>query len=114
MKIFVYYDGNCPFCNRYAEILKLKKCFDIKIYDARVNLSWKDYNKHLLLDDGIILIYNNNTYQGVEALNMLFILCKYDGLFFSFQKFIFSNKYLGNLIYSLFKLLRKVTLLFKS
>ncbi|MGB6328399.1 MAG: DCC1-like thiol-disulfide oxidoreductase family protein [Halarcobacter sp.] len=114
MKVFLYYDGDCPFCKRYADILKLKKCFDIKICDARTDLSWKKSNKDIILDDGVILIYEDRYYQGVEALDMLLSICKYDGIFFSFQKFIFSNKILGFIVYNCLKFFRKVTLWIKS
>lgn len=114
MKITLYYDGACPFCNKYADILKLKKCFDIKICDARVDLSWKNYDKNLILDNGVILIYEDKLFQGVEAIDLLLSICKYDGIFFSFQKFIFSNKFLGNIVYMCFKFLRKIALWLKN
>lgn len=114
MKVFLYYDGNCPFCNKYAEFLKLKKCFDINICDARVDLSWKKCGKDMILDDGVILIYEDKCFQGVAAIDMLLSICKYDGVFFSMQKLVFSNKILGKIVYSCFKFLRKVALWFKS
>lgn len=110
MKITLYYDGDCPFCNKYASILKLKKCFELDIKNSRDDLSWKKCNDNLILDDGVILTYNDKCYQGVEAINMFLQLCKYKGLFFSFQKFIFSNKFLGNIVYSCFKFFRKIAL----
>ena len=114
MKVFLYYDGDCPFCNRYADILKLKKCFDLNICDARVDLTWKDCNKNIVLDDGVILIFEDKCYQGVHAVEMLLTICKYDGAFFNLQKFIFSNKFLGNIVYTCFKFFRKITLWVKS
>ena len=114
MKIILYYDGDCPFCNKYVDILKLKKCFDIKICNARVDLSWKNYGDKLILDDGVILFYGDKYYQGVAAIDMLLDICKYNGMFFSFQKFIFSNKILGNIVYTCFKFFRKIALWFKK
>jgi len=114
MSISLYYDGDCPFCNRYADILKLKKCFDIKILDARVDKSWKECKEGIILDDGVILIYNGKCFQGVEAIDMLLNICKYEGVFFSLQKFIFSNKFLGNVVYACFKFFRKVALAIKG
>lgn len=113
-KVFLYYDGECPFCNRYADFLKLKKCFDLTIYDARINLSWKKYKKDIILDDGVILIFENKCYQGVSAVEMLISICKYDGVFYSLQKFIFTNKFLGNIVYNCFKFFRKIALWIKS
>ena len=110
----LYYDGQCPFCNKYADILKLKKCFDLEILDARVYTNWKECKKDIILDDGVILIYQDRFYQGVEALDMLLCICKYDGIFYSLQKFVFSNKIIGNIVYSCFKFLRKIALAIKK
>jgi len=114
MKLRLYYDGACPFCQKYADILALKKCFTLEICDARTDLRWKDKAKNLKLDEGVILIYNESCFQGVEAINMLLGICKYKGGFFSLQIYIFSNKYLGALIYNVFKFFRKAALLFKG
>lgn len=113
-KVFLYYDGDCPFCNRYADILKLRKCFDLNICDARVDLTWKNYKKDIVLDDGVILIFENRCYQGVSAIEMLLSICKYNGVFFALQKFIFSNKILGSIVYTCFKFFRKIALWIKS
>jgi len=114
MELILYYDGKCPFCNRYADILKLKKCYHIKICDARTNLHWKKLDENIQLDEGVILQYDDTYFQGVEALNMLLYICKYDGVFFLLQKWIFSNKFVGNIVYSGFKYLRKIALISKG
>jgi predicted DCC family thiol-disulfide oxidoreductase YuxK len=110
MSINLYYDGDCPFCNRYADILKLKKCLKLNIIDARSDESFKECRKDIILDDGVILIYEDMCFQGVEALNMLLSICKYNGIFFSLQKFIFSNKFSGYIVYGCFKFFRRVAL----
>lgn len=113
MKLTLYYDGECPFCNRYADILALKNCFELNICDAREDLSWKRYGKDIKLDDGVIVVYEERLYQGIEALDLLLSICKYKGWFFSLQKTVFANRYLGVIVYSFFKLLRKIALYLK-
>jgi len=114
MKLILYYDGKCPFCQRYADILKLKKSFDVEICDARTDLSWKEMKKDFQLDDGVIVLYDGKWYQGVEALDMLLSVSQYGGVFFSLQKWVFSNKFLGNIVYSCFKSFRKIVLKIKE
>lgn len=113
MKLQLFYDGDCPFCKRYSDILKLKNCYELEILNARDNLQWKSCSD-MILDDGVILKVNShsksNCYQGVEALDMLLKFCQYRGTFFLLQKVVFSNKVLGNIIYSVFKFFRKVLL----
>ena len=69
--IFIY-DGQCPFCNHFAELLELKsKISNISILDGRKNrnlissLLEKGYD----LDKGAILLKNDSIFHGAEAIN---------------------------------------------
>ncbi len=68
------YDGECPFCNYFAELLEIKsKVNNIKILDARKNLS---IIKSLLekgydIDKGAILLKDDNIFHGAEAINTI-------------------------------------------
>ncbi len=68
------YDGECPFCNHFAELLELKsKINNIKILDGRKNLSLikslleKGYD----LDQGAILLKNDDIFHGAKAINTI-------------------------------------------
>ena len=70
------YDGECPFCNHFAELLEIKsKINNIKILDGRKNLSIirslleKGYD----LDKGAILLKDDDIFHGARAIN---IICK--------------------------------------
>ena len=69
--IFIY-DGQCPFCNHFAELLELKsKISNISILDGRKNstvissLLEKGYD----LDKGAILLKDDSIFHGAEAIN---------------------------------------------
>tara|TARA_B100001121_G_scaffold263819_1_gene244888 strand:+ start:198 stop:581 length:384 start_codon:yes stop_codon:yes gene_type:complete len=71
--IFIY-DGECPFCNHFAELLELKsKIKNISILDGRKNpelirdLLKKGYD----LDKGAILIKNKEILHGANAINTI-------------------------------------------
>lgn len=34
-KVTLYYDGECPFCTRYAKLVKLREHFDVDLRDLR-------------------------------------------------------------------------------
>ena len=34
-KIEIYYDGQCFFCQRFADMLKLKKMYEVEMIDLR-------------------------------------------------------------------------------
>ena len=68
------YDGECPFCNHFAELLELKsKINKISILDGRKNpkiiksLLEKGYD----IDRGAILINNDDIFHGAEAINKI-------------------------------------------
>ena len=68
------YDGECPFCNHFAELLELKsKIKNISILDGRKNpklikdLLQKGYD----LDRGAILIQNKEIFHGANAINTI-------------------------------------------
>jgi len=111
----LYYDGDCPFCNRYSKLQQIRKCLDLQLKNAREDLSWKEVNPNLDLDDGVILIdHNSIIYQGVEAIWYLDNICKFQGIFFRLQRWIFSHKLLAKLVYAFMKILRKIVLKVKG
>ena len=68
------YDGECPFCNHFAELLELKsKINNISILDGRKNpkiinsLLEKGYD----IDKGAILLNDDNIFHGAEAINRI-------------------------------------------
>ena len=70
------YDGECPFCNHFAELLEIKsKINNIKILDGRKNLSIirslleKGYD----IDKGAILLRDDDIFHGAKAIN---VICK--------------------------------------
>lgn len=101
------------FCSRYADILKLKRCYDLEIHDARQDNSWLECSKNIDLDDGVILIVENNCFQGVQALDTLLRLCRYKGVFFGIHRLVFSNSFIGRIAYGALKGLRKTALFLK-
>ena len=70
------YDGECPFCNHFAELLEIKsKINNIKILDGRKNLSIirSLLDKGYDLDKGAILLKDDDIFHGANAIN---VICK--------------------------------------
>ncbi len=91
------YDGECPFCNHFAELLEIKsKVNNIKILDGRKNLT---VIKSLLekgydIDKGAILLKDEDIFHGAEAINTI---CKQiknpsSSLLFLLSRLFKSNK----------------------
>ena len=71
--LFIY-DGECPFCNKFAQLLKLKSNIpSIKIIDGRQNLAKLTslYKQGYDLNKGAILIADGKIMHGSIAINWI-------------------------------------------
>ena len=71
--LFIY-DGECPFCNHFAQLLELKcSLSDFEILDGRENLALltKLYKQGYDLNKGAILISQGKIMHGAEAINWI-------------------------------------------
>ena len=73
-KILFIYDGECPFCNHFAQLLELKSRIpSLQVLDGRENLEQltKLYKLGYDLNNGAILIINGKIKHGAEAINWI-------------------------------------------
>ena len=66
------YDGECPFCNHFAELLEIKsKITNFKFLDGRKNLTLIEslLEKGYDLDKGAILLKDEDILHGADAIN---------------------------------------------
>ena len=73
-KSLFIYDGECPFCNDFAQLLELKGSLsNFEILDGRENLALltKLYNQGYDLNKGAILINNENIMHGADAISWI-------------------------------------------
>ena len=73
-KYLFIYDGECPFCNHFAQLLELKSYLsELKILDGRKDLALlsKLYKQGYDLNKGAILIRNENIMHGADAINWI-------------------------------------------
>ena len=68
------YDGECPFCNHFAELLELRSNIsNISILDGRKNPKIINYllKKGYDIDKGAILLKDDDIFHGAEAINRI-------------------------------------------
>ncbi len=73
-KTLFIYDGECPFCNHFAQLLELRSSLpEFEILDGRKNLPLLSelYNQGYDLNKGAILIINKNVMHGADAINWI-------------------------------------------
>ena len=112
------YDGECPFCNHFAELLEIKsKVTNIKIIDGRKNLR---IIKSLLkkgydIDMGAILLNDNDILHGADAINTI---CKEvkdpSSNLLKLLSSVFKSKKRTNLLFPLLLKARRFALISKG
>ena len=73
-KTLFIYDGECPFCNHFAQLIELKSnLHNVEILDGRKNLPLLSqlYNQGYDLNKGAILIQNKKIMHGAAAINYI-------------------------------------------
>ena len=112
--IILYYDEICPFCNNYAQVLKLKEQFKIELKD--INISTDEIaslSKNINIEDGFIVVYKNTYYQGVRALQFLDSVVE-KRTFLGKLHFLFKyDNFFSNTLYKILLISRKVSLFIK-
>ncbi|WP_269617031.1 DCC1-like thiol-disulfide oxidoreductase family protein [Prochlorococcus marinus] len=74
VKSLFIYDGECPFCNHFAQLLELKSSLtELEILDGRKNLALLSqlYNQGYDLNKGAILIKDEKIMHGADAINWI-------------------------------------------
>jgi predicted DCC family thiol-disulfide oxidoreductase YuxK len=74
---YLIYDGECPFCSRYARLVRLRETVgQVALIDARVPSPEVEAAKAhgYVLDDGMLLRLDGNIYYGADCLNRLALL----------------------------------------
>lgn len=110
-KITLYYDKQCPFCSKYANFLKLKENFEITLKDARENLDEIALVcGNLNINDGFIVLYKNDCFQGAKALAFLNSAIDKTTLLGKLHFFFCYDNLFSNFLYKFLFILRKIIL----
>ena len=117
-KSLFIYDGECPFCNHFAQLLELKSCLpDFEILDGRKNLTLLSqlYKQGYDLNKGAILINNGDIMHGANAINWICseINEPSDSLL-EVLRIIFSSNKRTSFLFPLLLLGRRLSLIFKG
>ena len=112
--IILYYDEICPFCNNYAQVLKLKEQFKIELKDTNISTDEiASLSKNINIEDGFIIVYKNTYYQGARALQFLDSVVE-KKTFLGKLHFLFKyDNFFSNTLYKILLISRKVSLFIK-
>jgi predicted DCC family thiol-disulfide oxidoreductase YuxK len=112
-KAWIIYDGQCPFCSRYVEFVRLRDSLGrVELVDARDGgpIVGEAVSAGLDLDDGMVLKLGDRLYHGDECIHMLALLSTPSGAFNRINAAIFSSRRVSRLLYPLLRAGRNATL----
>ena len=96
------YDGACPFCSRYVQLLRLRRSVgEVRLVDARQAQSEVRRLAELgfSLDDGMVLLIGDAIYSGADAMTRLALLSTGSDGFNRFNQWLFRSSSRSRLLY---------------
>jgi predicted DCC family thiol-disulfide oxidoreductase YuxK len=110
-KLTLYYDKQCPFCNRYAAFIELKQHYDLELKNAREYYVEIDaLCKAIDINEGLIVVVEEQCLQGVDALRYLDSAMEKKGVLARFHGIWSLKGSVSGLLYKGIKVLRKMVL----
>ena len=117
-KILFIYDGECPFCNHFAQLLELKSSLpSLQILDGRKNLDQLKalYKKGYDLNKGAILINNGQIKHGADAVTWICSeLNEPNDSLLEFLRVVFTSKKRSKLLFPFLLWGRRILLTVKG
>lgn len=112
-EILLVYDKECPACNTYCQIVKIRETVgDLRIIDAREKSEVLDEitKSGLDIDQGMVLKMGDQLYYGSDAIHALALISSRLGLFNLINYWIFKSKSVSSWAYPTLRLFRNLLL----
>ena len=110
--IIIIYDGDCPFCRSYITLTRLKELANTILLNAREEpaLCQDLVDEGVCLDDGMVVIINNQIHHGGDAINLITILSSKNTQFNKVAYLVFSKPVISKVAYPFLRGIRNITL----
>jgi predicted DCC family thiol-disulfide oxidoreductase YuxK len=99
---WIVYDGQCPFCSRYVQLVRLRETLgQVQLVDARKGGPQVEEVRKagLDLDEGMVLKLDGRLYHGAECIHMLALLSTRSGWFNRVTAAVFRSHTTSRLLY---------------
>ena len=109
----VVYDGECPFCSRYVEMLRLRDSLgSVKLMNAREGGPLVDAlrQRGIDLDEGMVFVLDGEVHHGAESVHMMALLSTPIGVFNRLNGAIFRSRRASRLLYPVLRAGRNTVL----
>ena len=110
---YLIYDGECPFCSRFARLTKLRETVgELRLIDARERspevIAAKESG--FVLDNEMLLLLNGQSYYGADCLNRLALLSSRSALFNQLTYALLRHRWVSTWAYPILRFGRSVAL----
>lgn len=111
-QVHIIYDGDCPFCTAFSQLIRLQENYAVELLNARQfhPLIEMATAKGLDLDEGFIIVLDNTFYHGEDAMTRLALLTAKNGVFRRFTKWVFINPSRSRFLYPILRRGRNLSL----
>ena len=113
MMNYLYYDGECPFCQKYVTLVRVRQSIDkLNVVNARddESLVQKFKSEGFDLNEGMLLILDGKYYYGPDCVLMLSLLSTQKNLFNRINGWLFGSKSRAKFFYPIMVFGRKIVL----
>ena len=112
-RLYLVYDKQCPACDHYARLAQVRQTVgDLELVDAREGGPLVDAitARGLDIDEGMVLIVDDQFYYGDEAIHRLALLGTRSGLFNRLNYLVFKSATRSRLLYPILRRCRNLLL----
>jgi len=110
---WLLYDGECPFCSRYVQFVRLRETAGpVRLINARDGGPEFEevLDQGLDLNEGMVLKMSGQMYHGQDCIHALALLSAPKGAFSKFNGWVFRSKARAAVLYPVLRAGRNLTL----
>lgn len=111
--IFLVYDKECPACDLYCKLVRIRESIgNLILVDARNPSSFMDEitAAGLDIDQGMVLVVGDRMYYGADAIHTLSIMGTRSGVFNRLAYWCFKSRAASRIVYPLLRSCRNLLL----
>ena len=117
-QVIVYYDGDCPFCSSYADLLRIRQETGLSV-ELRNAREWPEEvgilrRRGYDMDAGMLVVHGTAVYLGHDALHRVATMSPTFRRVRDLMDFPFRWNLLGRLAYPFARGARRIALLFRG
>lgn len=112
-EILLVYDKECPACNAYCQIVRIRESVgELKIINARDKSPVMEEITSLGfdIDQGMVLKLGGQLYYGSDAIHVLALLSSRSGVFNRLNYWLFKSKTISKILYPILRSIRNLLL----